>query len=416
MRLEALDRSVLLGRVGTAERTLAEVTAPAHPTRFSLRVPALVLRFGRDRVHESVLLVLPPGRAPPQGARLSFVATVRLPRSEEDGFDEQEVLRRRGVHVVLHVDRWRIVGRRGGPGVVADRLRSRVARPLLRVGGERGALLVGVVLGDDQGLPSGLRDRFRASGLYHLLAVSGQNVALVAGGALLLVWLIGLPRVVGQLVALLAIGAYALAVGPQPSVLRAAVVGALCSLAWLAARQSDRWQFLLLAAAALLAWNPYSLFDPGFQLSFAAVAAIFTLVPPLVRELEGYPLPRPLAAGIALSTACGLITAPILWLQFQAVPIVAVPANLLAEPAMPPLLALALLAAVIDPVAPGSATLLAHGAGFCAGYIAFCARTFGGLPFAQVRSGWIAALLAGGVVVAAAYAWPRWRAHSSRST
>jgi competence protein ComEC len=416
VRLNALDRSVLLARVGTAERALAEVTAPARATAFSVRVPARVLRFGREEIHESVLLMLPSGRAPPQGARLSFVATVELPRGEKDGFDEREVLRRRGVHVVLHADRWRVVGTRGGLGALADGLRARVARPLVRVGGDRSALLVGIVLGEDQGLPEALRDRFRASGLYHLLAVSGQNVALVAGGALLLVWLVGLPRVVGQLVALLSIGGYALAVGPQPSVLRAAVVGALGSLAWLAARQSDRWQFLLLAAAALLAWDPYSVFDPGFQLSFAAVAAIFTVVPPLVRELEGYPLPRRVAAGVALSTGCGLVTAPILWLQFHAVPVVAVPANLLAEPAMPPLLALALLAAIVDPIAPGAATLLAQGAGVCASYIAVCARTFGGLPFAQIRSGWAAAMLGAGVIAAAAYAWPRWRAHSSRST
>ena len=416
VRLNALDRSVLLGRVGTAERTLAEVTAPPRATAFSVRVPARVLRFGRDEIHESVLLTLPSGRAPPQGARLSFVATVELPRGEKDGFDEREVLRRRGVHVVLHADRWRVVGRRGGLGALADGLRSRVSRPLARVGGDRRALLVGIVLGEDQGLPEALRDRFRASGLYHLLAVSGQNVALVAGGALLLVWLVGLPRVVGQLVALLSIAGYALAVGPQPSVLRAAVVGALGSLAWLAARQGDRWQFLLLAAAALLAWDPYSVFDPGFQLSFAAVAAIFTVIPPLVRELEGYPLPRRVAAGVALSTGCGFVTAPILWLQFHAVPVVAVPANLLAEPAMAPLLALALLAAIVDPIAPGPATLLAQGAGLCASYIAVCARTFGGLPFAQIRSGWAAAMLGAGVIAAAAYAWPRWRAHSSRST
>jgi competence protein ComEC len=416
VRLNALDRSVLVGRVGTAEPTLAEVTAPARPTSYSVRVPARVLRFGRDGIHESVLLMLPSGRAPPQGARLSFVATVELPRGEKDGFDEREVLRRRGIHVVLHADRWRVVGSRSGLGALADGLRSRLSRPLMRAGELRSALLVGIVLGEDQGLPEPLRDRFRASGLYHLLAVSGQNVALVAGGALLLVWLVGLSRIVGQLVALLSIGAYALAVGPQPSVLRAAVVGALGSLAWLSARQRDRWQFLLLAAAALLAWDPYSVFDPGFQLSFAAVAAIFTVVPPLARELEGYPLPRRVAAGVALSTGCGLVTAPILWLQFHAVPVVAVPANLLAEPAMPPLLALALLAALVDPIAPGAATLLAQGAGLCASYIAVCARTFGGLPFAQIRSGWAAAVLGACVVAAAAYAWPRWRAHSSRST
>src|SRR5207244_3218867 len=162
------------------------------------------------------------------------------------------------------------------------------------------------------------------------------------------------------------------AVGPCPSVLRAAMVGALGSFAWLAARQRDRWPFLLLAALILLAWNTATLFDAGFQLSFVAVAAIFTLVPRLLDVLEGYPLPEKLAQVVAVSTVCGLATAPVLWLQFHAVPLLTVPANALAEPAMPPLLALALLAALVDPIAPSVATWLAWLAGWCAAYIAAC--------------------------------------------
>src|SRR5207245_7766736 len=141
------------------------------------------------------------------------------------------------------------------------------------------AVIEGVVLGDEQGLSQELRQRFRASGLYHLLAVSGQNVALVAAGALACAWLLGLSRWLGELGALASIGAYVLAVGAQPSVVRAGVAGALGSLAWLTARERDRWHFLLLGAVILLAWNPYNLLDAGFQLSFAAVVAIFEVAP-----------------------------------------------------------------------------------------------------------------------------------------
>jgi competence protein ComEC len=203
-----------------------------------------------------------------------------------------------------------------------------------------------------------------------------------------------------------------LAVGPQPSVLRAGVVGALGSLAWLAARERDRWHFLLLAAAVLLAWSPYALLDPGFQLSFAAVTAIFVLVPRIMRVLEGYPVPTPLAAGLAVSIACGVTTAPILWLQFQAIPLLAVPANALAAPAMGPLLASALLAALVEPIAPGSAALLVSFAGLCAAYLAWCANLVGGAPFAQVTSGRGAAALAVAALVGGAYALRWWRRSS----
>jgi len=411
VRLGALDRSFLETRVGTAERALVEVTAPARRSRFLLRAQARVLRFGSLDVSEPVQLELPPGRAPPQGARLSLIATVQPPHGPEHGFDERAWLSRKGIHVVLHADRWRLVGRRGGLGGLADRLRLRVERPLVRgTAGERRAVLEGIVLGDDQAVPRDLRDRFRASGLYHLLAVSGQNVALIAGGALLLAWLLGVPRWLGEVGGLAAIGSYVLAVGPSPSVLRAGIVGALASFAWLAARQRDRWHFLLLAALVLLAWNPATLFDAGFQLSFVAVVAIFTFVAPLLRVLEGYPMPEKLAQLVAVSTVCGLATAPVLWLQFHAVPLLTVPANALAEPAMPPLLALALLAALVDPIAPSVATWLAWLAGWCAAYIAACARVIGGLPFARISSGRAVGVAAACGLLAAAYAWRRWRA------
>jgi competence protein ComEC len=413
-RLDALDRSVLARAIGTAERARLEVTAPPRSGRYRMRVFVLVRRFGARSVREAALLELPPGRGPPQGAIVSAIVTVDEPRGPEHGFDERTWLRRKGVHVVLRADSWRLLGRRSGLAALGDRLRARVERALSRgARGERESVLAGVVLGDDQAVPKGLRDRFRASGLYHLLAVSGQNVALVAGGALLLVRLLGLPRFLGEFGALAGIAAYVLAVGAQPSVIRAGIVGALGSLAWLAARQRDRWHFLLLAALVLLAWNPYTLLDAGFELSFAAVASIFLFVRPLLRALEGYPVPRRLAEAIAVSTACGAATAPVLWFRFHAVPLLAVPANALAAPAMPPLLALALAAALVDPLAPGIAAFATHLAGWCSAWLALCARIVGGLPFAQVSSTRGAAALAAGALLAAAYAWARWRGSSA---
>jgi competence protein ComEC len=386
-RLDAIDRSVLAPEIGRAGRFTLAVTGPARRSEFSARVPAEALRFGSDDLREAVLLRLPPARSPPQGAVIEVIGEIRAPRGPEDGFDERTWLRRRGVHVVVHADRWRLIGGRGGPAGAADRLRARLARsmaPGLR--GERRAVLAGIVLGEDEGLSQELRDSFRASGLYHLLAVSGQNVALVAAGALLLAWLVGIPRWLGEIGALTAIGGYVLAVGWQPSVVRAGVAGALASLAWLAARPRDRWYFLLVGAAVLLAWSPYSLLEPGFQLSFGAVGAIFLGVLPLERRLEGYPGPRWLRAVVAVSIACGVATAPLLLLHFGSVPIYSVFANALAAPAVAPLLGLAFAAVALEPVFPSLAVALGWLNGWLAAYIAACARLIGGLPYAQVST------------------------------
>jgi competence protein ComEC len=382
-RLDALDRSLLLPKADTAGRALVAVTGPARRSRYELRVPAQVRRFRDEVVREPVLLRLPPGRSPPQGALLDIIGEIKIPRGSKNGFDERTWLRRHGVHVVLRATRWRVVGRRGGLAGFADGLRVKLARSMAPgLGGDRRAVLAGIVLGEDEGLSDELRARFRASGLYHLLAVSGQNVALIAGGVLLLAWLVGLPRLFGQLAVLGAIGGYVLAVGWQPSVVRAGIAGALASLAWLASRPQDRWYFLLLGAAILLAWNPYSLLDAGFQLSFAAVAAIFVAVPRLERSLAGYPVPRSLADAVAVSSACGLATAPILLTQFGSVPIYSIPANALAAPVAGPLLGLALITALVAPVLPPLAAALAWMNGWLAAYLAACARLVGGLPYA----------------------------------
>ena len=401
-RLEALDSSVLEQEIGRAALARVEVTGPARRSEFALRVPVRVLRFGRDELRERAQLDLPPERAPPQGAILEVVVTVARPRGPdvEGGFDEAAYLRRQGMHVVLRGGSFRVVGRRGGLGAVADGLRRGVGRSLDAIPpGERRAVLAGVVLGEDEGLDQELRDRFRASGLYHLLAVSGQNVAYVVIGMILLAWTLGFPRWMGEIGALGAVFAYVLAVGWQPSVVRAGVAGGLASLAWLASRPRDRWYFLLVGAAILLGWNPYSVLEPGFQLSFAAVAAIFVLVPRIEARLEGYPLPAKLAEVVALSAACGAATAPILWLQFGAIPVYSLVANALAAPIVAPLLGLALAAAALHPAVPEAAAALVWVDAWLAAYLAFCARLVGGLPYAQVESGTAVLALVGGALL-----------------
>ena len=402
-RLHALDRSVLRSRVGTAERALVVTEEPPRVGRFDVRAIVVVLRFGALRPREPVLLQLPVGRAPPQGAQLSLVGVLKLPRGPSHGFDEATWLRRQGVHVVLRAKEWRVVGRRGGIGGLGDRLQHWLAADsAYGLHGERRAIVEAIVLGRAQGLGDTLLARFRASGLYHCLAVDGLKVGTVAGGALLLLRRF---RYAAELAALAAVGAYTLAVGFHPSVIRAAVAAGLGSLAWLTARERDRWHALLVGALALLAWNPMFVLDAGFQLSFAAVAAIFVVTPRVVRRLDGYPVPRPLAQLIGVSTACGLATAPVTWMQFHQVSLVTVPANVVAVPVVSEMLVIALATAVVAPVSPPLASALAQVNGWGAWFVAGCARFFGGIPGAQATSPAVVAALAGGGLLLAAYAW-----------
>jgi competence protein ComEC len=415
-RLVALDHSVLSADIDRAGRALVEITGPPRTGTFAQRLPGRVRTFEGSSVGEPVQLELPLGRSPPQGALIDALVVVRAPQGPKNGFDERTWLRRQGIHVVLKVDGWTVVGRRGGLGGVADGLRRFLGRGSAPgVAGERRAVLEGILLGDETQLDASLKTSFQRSGLFHLLAVSGENVVLLAAGVLGLAWLLGVPRAIGHVGAIAAIVAYTLAVGPQPSVIRAAVSGSAVSLAWLLGRQRDQWHVLILAAITLLAWNPYTVYDAGFQLSFAAVLAIFVFARPLVRMLDGYPGGARLHTGVAISVACSVVTAPLLALQFGRVPLLGVLANALAEAAIGPLLALAFAAAVLYAVAPPLALLLAWLNGWLAAYVAFVARAVSAAPFAQV-TGHGADAVAGGLLLGAAYAWRQWRTSSSRCT
>ncbi len=399
-RMEALRQSALRSELGEVGRAELVTVAPARSSPWATRVVAVVRSFRGEPVRERVLLVLPVGRSPPRGALIDATVRVAEPRPERDGFDERTWLARQAIQVVLHASSWREVGRRGGIGGVGDRLRDRIERAVGRgTEGVRRGIVLGVVLGEDEGLPVAVRDDFRASGLYHLLAVSGQNVAFLAGGVYALGWLLRLSRRVRELSILAVIGAYVLAVGWQPSVVRAGIAGGLASLAWLVSSPRDRWHFLAIGALVLLAWMPTSWLEPGFQLSFAAVAAIFVAVPRLRRRLDGYPIPTPVADALAVAVACGAVTAPIVLFHFGEAPVYTVLANVVAFPAAPLVLGFGLLAAAVDPISPGAAAALAGLAGWAAAWLELVARVVAGLPRAQADTR-TALVIAAGVATA----------------
>lgn len=211
------------------------------------------------------------------------------------------------------------------------------------------ALIRGMVLGqDDQVDPATVED-FRRSGLAHILAVSGQNVMLLAALALPLLAAAGL-RLRGRLIGVLAlIALYVPLTGAGPSIQRAAVMGAAGIVAILTGRRRARWYSLLLAAAVTLGIDPRASGEVGWQLSFAAVAGILLWGPPIreavLGRLGGDGWRRGAAEGLAMTVAASLATAPLMAHHFERVSLAALPANLLALPAMAPAMWLGMLVA-----------------------------------------------------------------------
>jgi competence protein ComEC len=356
-RLDVLGADPLAARVG---RVVAARVVVEEPWR-----GAAPYRHGEARVAGPgggpVLLRATLPIAPPRGAGLAVHGRVSRPRDDVRGFRERDYLARHGIRAVLRARTVAVVGARGGVWHAADLARSRLLGAYAAAGDDdAGRLLGAIVLGADEDLGRSTRDDFTRSGLAHVLAVSGQNVALLVGLLVEAVVLAGGSRRHGVWLALVVVPAYVVVVGPSPSVLRAGVAGVLVALAWLASRPADVWHPFACAALLLIGWNPWTVLDVGAQLSFAAVAALALLAPRLRGWLEGVPFPGRLREPVAASAACTLATAPLVWWHFGRLNVVAaVPSNLLALPAIPPLLAVGGLVALLLPFAPGAAAAVA---------------------------------------------------------
>lgn len=190
---------------------------------------------------------------------------------------------------------------------------------------DRAALYRGLVTGDDRAQGAGQRAVFRAVGLSHILAVSGQNVAFVLMVTHLVIRFVPRwcrwPVVIGVLVV------FALVTQLEPSVLRATVTAGLGYWSVLTGRARSGAGLLGLAVSLLLLVDPFLARSTGFQLSVGAALGILALAPALAHRLPGPPAVR---AAMAVTIAAQLAVAPLLMGTFGSVSVGSVPANLLA--------------------------------------------------------------------------------------
>jgi ComEC/Rec2-related protein len=226
------------------------------------------------------------------------------------------------------------------------------------------ALIAGVTLGARDTESDQFADAFRQTGTFHLFSVSGLHVGMVA----LLLWLVlrplGLSRRRAVLVIIPALFFYALVTGASAPSLRAAVMLAAAFAGFLLDRPVSPANSLAAAALLLLGYDTNQLFSPGFQMSFSIVAAIFLLSPPLQEFFAARLRPDPflprrlynrrqtaaadaghaLASTLGVSTAAWLGSLPLTALVFHIVPLLAIPANLVAVPLAFGILAVSMLA------------------------------------------------------------------------
>ncbi|OZB89767.1 MAG: hypothetical protein B7X41_01065, partial [Microbacterium sp. 14-71-5] len=274
---------------------------------------------------------------------------------------------------------------RGGP---VERLAGDVRAAFIERAGrlpEPGSeLLPGLAVGDVRAVSDELDAAMKASGLSHLTAVSGSNLALVAAAAFGVVALCGGGRVLRIAIAVVALAGFVVLVTPQPSVIRAAAMVGVALTALLLGRPRAGLSVLLLAVTVILLADPHLAAAPGFALSAAATGGLIVLAPPLARGLARR-LPRPVALAIAVPLSAQLACGPIIALFAAQQSLVSVLANLLAAPASPIATVLGLLACLAMPLPP-LADLFAAAAWLPSAWIAQTAVTTAALPMATIEA------------------------------
>jgi competence protein ComEC len=313
------------------------------------------------------------------GDQVKAMGRLMLPR-DLPAFDRRAYLAQRHVYVELHATSFNIVSDGSGAPTIPAWLRAHYARALNEaLPPPHAAVLMGVVLGIRQGIPPGLQNALIATGLVHLLVLSGLKVAVFARivqGAL--------QPMLGSFAiwpALALIALYAMVGGATPAAVRAAAMGGLAIAASKLGRPTHVWTSISLTAAVMLGWHPELAWDVGFQLSFAGTAAIILLTPGIERRLTF--MPAVLREPFAVTCAAQVGTLPMMATDFHLLSPVAPLTNALVIPILPVLIAAGLLIGALSFV-PELARLAAIPIAGLLAYLEQIAFIFARIPAAAV--------------------------------
>jgi competence protein ComEC len=325
-------------------------------TNLRLRVQAVDSGQKHFQVGGLLLVRVSANQLYQYGQNLRLRGRLQTPPENED-FSYRDYLARQGVYSYMPKAEVTILpGSSANPVLSAVyALKGRLLDSVYRLFIDpEASLLAGILLGVDSGLPQPLQQAFKDTGTAHIIAISGFNIAIIAGIFILLFSrLLGARR--GAVAAVLGIAFYTFLVGAEPAVVRAALMGMLSLFAVQVGRRQMGLNTLTFVGAIMSAWDPYLLWDVGFQLSFFATLGLILYGAPFQSATERFlalyfpasdaaRLSGFLAEFVLLTLAAQLTTLPIMAYHFQQISLVSFIANPFILPAQPAVMILGGLA------------------------------------------------------------------------
>ena len=312
-RLSMRERADLRSVEGVVDSDVRVMTGPMSSKRvFDLQVERIkvgetwVSKKGKiqAQVYQDVPVMY--------GQRLRLGGGLHTPYSGKPGekFSYRDYLRRQGIFWILSVGKKsgiEIIDNGIGNPFVALSLKTREhTKAVLNqyLAPDEAGVIAAMLVGDRGQMPRDLKDVFVRTGTAHILAISGMNMAIIAGVVFFILRLCPIPRAAQLLTTIVLLFVYTFVSGWAPSIVRACLMSSIFLAGFVFEEEEEPFNSLGLAALLLLLMDPRNLFDIGFQLSFAAVAAIFLLYGPCQSAMKFLPgcLAKPLAVSLAAWT------------------------------------------------------------------------------------------------------------------
>lgn len=374
------------------------------------------LRLKVDRLHPINELLFTPveglllARVPPAGDyrygdRLRLEGSLETP-PELEGFSYREYLAGQGIHTYMSKANTHILLRNRGNPVLSliYTFRARALVTLYNLFPDpEASLLAGILLGVESGIPEAVNEAFIATGTSHIIAISGFNITILAAFFTMVIGrLVGRRRrfwVAGITIVL--IGFYAVMVGGDAAVVRAAIMGGLALLAALIGRRQTGLNTLAIVAAVMAFMNPNLLWDVAFQLSFAATLGLLIYAEPLYKwflekagrwmsEEHVKRFAHPLSEYFLMTFAAMLVALPVTIYHFQRLSLISVLANPAILPAQPAVMILGGIAVLLGIIHQSLGELGAIAAWPFSAYTIRAVEFFSNLPSASVELGGVA--------------------------
>ncbi len=385
---ECAQVSAVEGRVET------ELAAQGFRTVYELSVRQLLLNGQWQKASGRVQMILYGGQEDVYDYGDIIIVEGRLSQIQDgnkrDGFSYRHYMINQGVYaqIITKAGGIQVIARGQGNPIIAAAfsLRRSIVNIFYRYLDSREAAFVSaLVLGERSHMPADLKELFVKTGTAHILAISGMNMSIVAAFLFFFLRLIGCSRKEQFWGTIIFLFAYAFLSGWSASVVRACIMSAVILSSFALEFESDPLNSLGAAAVILLVFNPWNLFDIGFQLSFAAVLGILLLFKPSQRLFSI--LPRFVGDSMALSLSAWVGTAGITLCHFKTITPVSILANIPIVPLADLVMALGLSLALVGGWCPCLPYAFAGCLKAILSAMTICAVWFSQIPWGHITLG-----------------------------